>query len=218
MSRSDYDRKYAEVEHFSYSVWLYRAFVRSLLRKAGVPAGSRVLDAGCGQGLMTHLLSEAGMEAVGVDLSAEGVRWAQAHYGGSRIQFIRGDVLELPFHREFDCVFVRGCSLYNSVDFRSDPATTAKLLNYLRSPGGVLIFDYHTNLSPAKSSPTWRYHSMDDLQAHFSMFPDRQLYFSTKLDTVILRSLALCKPVSRLNELLSRRLRVGGEAIAIVRV
>ncbi|HUN78882.1 MAG TPA: class I SAM-dependent methyltransferase [Solirubrobacteraceae bacterium] len=42
------------------------------------PAGSRVLDVGCGEGFFTGALRRAGREALGVDLAAEPLRRARA--------------------------------------------------------------------------------------------------------------------------------------------
>ena len=42
-----------------------------LVRAAALPAGSRILDAGCGPGLVSEALLAAGHRVVGVDLSAE---------------------------------------------------------------------------------------------------------------------------------------------------
>lgn len=60
---------------------------------ADLPAGSRVLDAGCGQG--TPVLDDlpTGVGAVGLDLSAEQLRRARA---ATDAPLVRGDVTALP--------------------------------------------------------------------------------------------------------------------------
>jgi 2-polyprenyl-3-methyl-5-hydroxy-6-metoxy-1,4-benzoquinol methylase len=42
-----------------------------LIQVADLPAGSRILDAGCGPGLVAEALLQAGYRVMGVDLSAE---------------------------------------------------------------------------------------------------------------------------------------------------
>ncbi|MFI6032832.1 class I SAM-dependent DNA methyltransferase [Streptomyces sp. NPDC051315] len=61
---------------------------------ASLPAGSRVLDLGCGTGLPTaRQLTRAGMEVVGVDLSAGMVALARAQVPGAR--FHCADIADL---------------------------------------------------------------------------------------------------------------------------
>lgn len=55
--------------------------------------GKRVVDVPCGTGWGTSLL--AARWALGVDLSAEGVQFAQQHYG-HRARFCMGDMTDLP--------------------------------------------------------------------------------------------------------------------------
>jgi trans-aconitate methyltransferase len=63
-------------------------------------AGERVLDVGCGDGVLTQRLREAGCEVVAVDSSAEQVAAARALGLDARI----ADVRDLPFDAEFDAV------------------------------------------------------------------------------------------------------------------
>ena len=70
---------------------------------AKLAAGLRVLDAACGEGYGTEILSRAGASvAVGVDLDAKTVEHARERY---RLDFRQGDVKELPFEADsFDLV------------------------------------------------------------------------------------------------------------------
>jgi malonyl-CoA O-methyltransferase len=100
-----YDEKYRSSNYFAYRTWLYRPFVKALVRRAGLRRGGRLLDAGCGQGFFTWLFAERGLEAVGVDVSAAGLSSATEMYHSSGAKFELGDVLELACRSEFDCVF-----------------------------------------------------------------------------------------------------------------
>ena len=60
---------------------------------AGLPAGSRVLDAGCGQGTPVLDRLPAGVEGVGVDFSAAQLRRARA---ATDAPLVRGDLTALP--------------------------------------------------------------------------------------------------------------------------
>jgi demethylmenaquinone methyltransferase/2-methoxy-6-polyprenyl-1,4-benzoquinol methylase len=78
--------------------------IRAAIQALDLPAGSRGLDAGCGIGLITRLLSAAvapGGHVTGLDLSPHYVAYAQEGLGRSnlaeRMFFQEGDVNHLPF-------------------------------------------------------------------------------------------------------------------------
>lgn len=58
------------------------------------PRPARVLEVGCGTGHFSRWLSEQGMALVGLDLSAEMLKQAQAR---GEISLVRGDARRLPF-------------------------------------------------------------------------------------------------------------------------
>lgn len=80
---------------------IYRAWADS------VPRG-RLLDVGSGTGKHSLNLAKMGFRVVGVELSEEGIRAARAaaEQQGLKIQFVRGDVENLPFKdKAFDTSF-----------------------------------------------------------------------------------------------------------------
>jgi SAM-dependent methyltransferase len=172
-----------------------------------------LLDAGCGQGFFTSLFAECGLDALGVDISVQGIKQATANHGPGGAQFAVGDVCNLPCAGAFDCVYTRSCSLYNESNFAEDRHITEALLKYVK-PGGVLIFDYYTNLCPRKKSEAWIYHSMAATKQHFAHYSGSKVFFSLRLDTVVLGSFAFS--LSRANAMASRISGLGGDLIAIV--
>src|SRR6266566_3041094 len=114
---SAYDEKYRRGHYFRYREWLYRPFVKALVKKANLKTGFRVLDVGCGQGFFSRLFADFGLKPVGVDVSLEGIRSAESYNGASGAKFEMGDVLSLGCKGVYDCVFARGLSLYNSKEF-----------------------------------------------------------------------------------------------------
>jgi SAM-dependent methyltransferase len=213
-----YDEKYGSSNYFGYRVWLYRPFVEALVARVGLRPGGHLLDAGCGQGFFTWLFAERGLNAVGVDVSAAGVSSARDIYSSSGAKFEIGDILKLGWRKQFDCVFTRSCSLYNSQEFETKHGVTDRLLSYLR-PNGILIFDYYSK--PCATAPTksqqWIYHSLESVQNHFSRYPGAEVYFSLRIETMLLGRLAFSRQVSRACAWLSYRMGVGGELIAFVR-
>src|SRR5207302_4426792 len=111
--------------------------------------------------------------------------------------------------------FTRSCSLYNSREFERKHEVTEQLLNYLR-PGGILIFDYYSRLGATEQSQEWIYHSLANVQNHFSRYPGAEVYFSLRMETMLLGRLAFSQQVARICAWLSLRTGVGGELIAIV--
>jgi SAM-dependent methyltransferase len=212
---SAYDEKYRRPNFFRYHPWLYRSYIRALAKKTGLANGSRVLDVGCGQGFFTGLFADLGMKALGVDISAEAVRSAIYEQSSSGARFEVGDAMSLPYKNTFDCVFLRSCSLYNSGDFEANREFTDILLGYVKR-GGVLIFDYYSKMRPTKSDERWRHHSFEAVKKHFSRWPQARIYFSLRLDAIVLNTLALSTPVTWLALLANRSTGIGGELVAIV--
>lgn len=211
-----YDERYRSSNYFRYRTWLYRPLVKALVERAGLQRGGRLLDAGCGQGLFTSLFAECGLDAVGVDISLNGVCSAREMYGPSGAKFELGDILELGWRNEFDCVFTRSCSLYNSKEFEKEHGVTDRLLRYVR-PGGVLIFDYYSKLGGKEKPQQWIYHSLATVRNHFFRYPGAEVYFSLRFDTMIFGKLALARRVTRASARLSQWMGIGGELIALVR-
>src|SRR5262245_11142515 len=73
------------------------------LERAGVRAGVKYLDVGCGSGGALAVAKELGAEPAGLDASANFVAYARERLPGAQIEV--GDMEELPFADEtFDVV------------------------------------------------------------------------------------------------------------------
>ncbi|WP_030615712.1 methyltransferase domain-containing protein [Streptomyces sclerotialus] len=104
------------------------------------PAGSRVLEAGCGTGAQTvHLVTHSpGARIVAVDRSADSLAQARARLAAraptAAVQWRRADLHRLPFaDGAFDHVFV--CFV---LEHLADPARVLAGLRRVLRPGGTL--------------------------------------------------------------------------------
>ena len=90
--------------------------------------GERILDLGCGDGVLTQRLAATGAEVVGVDSSADMI--AAARQRGLDVRVI--EATALPFDEEFDAVFSNAVLHW----IKRDPdAAIASAYRALRSPG-----------------------------------------------------------------------------------
>ncbi|MFD7831762.1 L-histidine N(alpha)-methyltransferase [Kitasatospora sp. NPDC059803] len=104
------------------------------------PAGSRVLEAGCGVGAQTaHLLAASpGVLLTAVDVSAESLAQARARVAAeaptARVTWHHGDLHRLPFpDGAFDHVFV--CFV---LEHLADPVAALTALRRVLRPGGTI--------------------------------------------------------------------------------
>jgi 2-polyprenyl-3-methyl-5-hydroxy-6-metoxy-1,4-benzoquinol methylase len=65
-------------------------------------AHGRILDAACGCGYGSQMLSVGDREVVGVDLSKEAIRWANKYFPGPT--FIQGLIEDAPWSGTFDTI------------------------------------------------------------------------------------------------------------------
>lgn len=210
---SFYDETYKRPNYFRYQNWLYEPYVSSLIAFCDLKKGASVLDVGCGQGFFSYLFSKNGMRVHGIDMSETGISAAQRLYGHLGITFAISNIETATFPEQFDCIFIRSCSLYNTDRFPGQNETTNRLLKHLKT-GGIFIFAYNSNFS-SKSSPKWRYHSIEDVRMHFSDYFNAQVFFLNKITTYLLRAHSFNPSVTHFNALLSNVSGLGGDLICI---
>ena len=100
---------------------------------------TRLLEAGCGTGLILNRLTQHAKVAVGVDLSSGMLRKASAR----SLQVVQGSVSELPFaDASFDVV----CSFKVLAHVEPIEQTMREMTRVLR-PGGYLLAEFYNTLS-----------------------------------------------------------------------
>ncbi|HYE16171.1 MAG TPA: methyltransferase domain-containing protein [Pyrinomonadaceae bacterium] len=172
---SIYDR-FTNLYDLMFRVNGYRRSMERYLRETPLPlaAGARVLDAGCGTGLLTLALLRVlrrPANVTAVDLSARSLQTARRAVSklarGSRhkVTFLQADALSLPFADEsFDCVVTSGVLEYLPLD--KGLAELARVL----APGGQLLF------LPVRPSPMSR---LLELMFRFKAHPPDEVMRAT---------------------------------------
>lgn len=110
-------------------------------RAMQISGGSRVLDVGCGLGSQTVELAARGYHLVGLDISPTMVSRAadEAEDRGLHIDFVRGDMREMPFEEPFDAVLCWGTT-FGYFD-ESDNERAIRQFHRVLKPNGVLLLD-----------------------------------------------------------------------------
>lgn len=113
---------------------------------ASLARGSRLLDAGCGPGLVAEAFLEAGCEVVGVDLSGEMIRRARARCArfGERARFEQRSLFDVEPGPPLDAAVSR-----NVIHHVQDPqAFVERQAALVRAGGAVLAFDLVADADP----------------------------------------------------------------------
>ena len=85
--------------HFSF----VHKYGEDVLKLIDAPAGSRVLDLGCGNGALTKKLQELGFQAQGMDASEDMLTVARLNHPG--IRFDKGDATRFMLPEPADVIF-----------------------------------------------------------------------------------------------------------------
>lgn len=102
----------------------------AVLDAAGVAAGQRVLDVGCGSGLFCHLAAQRGAQVAGVDAATGMLDIAKSRTPDG--DFHIGEMEELQFGDDtFDLV-----AGFNSFQFAADPVNALRQAKRVAKPNG----------------------------------------------------------------------------------
>ncbi len=137
----NYDREYEDETPAGYALRIRREKVMRLFDRPG----GRVLDVGCGPGIMAAETMRLGCEFWGVDPSSGMIGICRNRFAGEpRAHFIAGDATSLPLaHGFFDAVMCMGV-----IDaLRDRPRAIREMLRVLK-PGGTLLLTFTNSRSP----------------------------------------------------------------------
>jgi 2-polyprenyl-6-hydroxyphenyl methylase / 3-demethylubiquinone-9 3-methyltransferase len=100
------------------------------------PSAQRVLDLGCGAGLLANYLAAAGHRVTGIDTTAENLSVARAHDATQTASYELGDACALQFaDNSFDVV----CAM-DLLEHVDEPANLIAEVGRVLRPGGVFFF------------------------------------------------------------------------------
>lgn len=146
--------------------WHHHKF-RRIIRE--IDRASHHLDFGCGPGTMVNLLP-ANISAVGVDIAAPQIAYAQEHYAGPGKEFMKIDSMPLPFADEtFDSI-----SCVEVIEHLETSMTAAIFAEFLRvlKLGGKLIVTTpnYASLWPVLETIVNRFSGVSYEEQHISKF------------------------------------------------
>lgn len=109
-----------------------------LVRHAGVQRGMRLLDIGCGTGVVAITAGRMGAQVAGIDLTPELLERARenSRIAGVEVEWLEGDAEELPFEDgRFDVVVSQFAHMFAP----RPKVATLEMLRVLK-PGGTIAF------------------------------------------------------------------------------
>ena len=119
--------------HFSF----VHQYGEDVLKLIDAPAGSRVLDLGCGNGALTKKLKELGFQAQGMDASEDMLAVAREKHPD--IRFDNGDATQFTLPEPVDVVFSN--AVFHWIDAEKQDALAAHIASALK-PGGTLVCEF----------------------------------------------------------------------------
>jgi ubiquinone/menaquinone biosynthesis C-methylase UbiE len=116
--------------------------VAGIMTMLDLRPGSRILDLCCGQGRHAVPLTQAGYRMTGLDRSVYllGQAKSAADTAGVEVQWVRGDMRQLPWREQFDACL----SLFSAFGYFEDDAENELVLHQVASalkPGGAFLLD-----------------------------------------------------------------------------
>jgi len=121
-----------------------------------IPAGSKILDLGCGPGLYTKRLSDAGYGVTGMDYSRRSIAYAMEN--DTKTKYIYQNYLEMDYTEAFDVITLIYCD-YAALIPDERKTLLSKIYRALK-PNWLFIFDVFTERTHngRRDHTSWSYH------------------------------------------------------------
>ena len=117
-----------------------------------------ILDLACGTGLfLNEMVKSFDLEyGVGVDLSANMIKYAKKHNQSSKLKFVKGDMTNFSLEKTFDLITCNYDAINHLIMFEDWQKMFNNVYSHLKI-GGVFTFDYNTLLKLKNFSRTSYY-------------------------------------------------------------
>lgn len=139
--------------HLQHGIW--RELVHDCWKRAGISAGQRIIDIGCGPGFASVDLADcvgSSGEVIGIERSERFIEYAKAlcqSRGLNNVSFQHADVmLDKLAIQDADAIWCRWLAI-----FVSDPALLVQKMAAMVKPGGKLIFHEYVHYETYQSIP-----------------------------------------------------------------
>lgn len=108
--------------------------IREIALRMGLSA--KILDVGCGGGLLTNPLAKAGFDVTGIDLSQSSLDVAKESDATQKVKYLHGNAYSLPFNAQsFDVV----CAM-DILEHVENPNLLIQEASRVLKPGGLFFF------------------------------------------------------------------------------
>ena len=121
-----------------------------------IPSGSKILDLGCGPGLYTKRLSDAGYDVTGMDYSRRSIAYANEH--DAKTKYICQNYLVMDYTEAFDVITLIYCDYAALIP--DERKTLLSKIHRALKPNGLFIFDVLTErvYKDRCDNTSWSYH------------------------------------------------------------
>lgn len=140
LSQKEYDEFASEFSESRQIFWEELKFLKEYAQK-----GDRILDIGCGNGRLSDLFKNEGMEYTGIDFSEKLIKIAKEERGKNG-KFIQANALDLPFeNNSFDTIF--SIAVLHHTPSKENRMRFIFEANRVLKPGGVCVLTVWNTLN-----------------------------------------------------------------------
>ena len=149
---------WADVQALVHDEEFTRAQAESVIRLLGLAEGAEVLDVPCGNGRLTLELAARGHRLTGIDQTSDFLVEARRRAGerGLEVEWVEGDVRDLPWSERFDAVVC----VWGSFGYFDDGGNLdfARAVAAALEPTGVFLLETHVaeTILPRFRERDWR--------------------------------------------------------------